>query len=35
LVPPDHRRIQATVAHTEAKLHTSGGGLDRYAWDSY
>jgi GH15 family glucan-1,4-alpha-glucosidase len=35
LVTPDDVRMQATVAHVEAELHRTGGGVRRYAWDSY
>ena len=35
LVSPDDVRMQATVARIEADLHRQGGGVYRYAWDSY
>lgn len=35
LVPPDDARMQATVARIEVDLRVNGGGLRRYAWDSY
>ena len=35
LVPPDDRRMLATVDLIEAELHRKGGGVHRYAWDSY
>ncbi len=35
LASVNDRRMQATVARIEAELHRKGGGLYRYAWDSY
>jgi GH15 family glucan-1,4-alpha-glucosidase len=35
LVPSDDVRMRATVAGIEADLWVKGGGVRRYAWDSY
>lgn len=35
LVSPDDERMQTTLAYIEADLHREGGGLYRYAGDSY